>query len=137
MDWIRLLSWHKASILMIWRAILYTLPTIRDGLVWRIKFGISVHINMDPCRGCDNMYRLPPDLINFLNDRGINLTAHIFNSENSTIFAKAWKSTDLLGIPVQGQQVWVGYISTLTESYVCTLWKLKAPHVLGCLCRMF
>ena len=64
------------------------------------------------------MYRLPPNLITFLNDRGINSISNIVDLENTTIFANAWKSSDFLGITVQWHQNWVGYTSALTKSHV-------------------
>ena len=86
MDWIRLPTWNKQGIFVIWRVVLQTLPTIGNGLTWRIKAGTSVRIGSDPSTSCGNMYRLPLDLIEFLNDRGIFSMAQIVDLENFTIF---------------------------------------------------
>lgn len=64
------------------------------------------------------MYRLPPNLIEHLKDRGITLIAQIVDLEKSTIFMQAWKSVTYLGIPEQWLQVWEGYITALIKSHV-------------------
>lgn len=65
------------------------------------------------------MYRLPPDLTQFLKNKDILMIANIVDPENTSLFAQAWKFLDHLGIPVSWQQDWEGYINALTESHVC------------------
>lgn len=77
-----------------------------------------MHIALDPWSGGGNMFRLPPDLILFLNNRNIKVIAQVANLENSAIFEEAWLSVVHLGIPDQWQQDWEGYVTALTKSHV-------------------
>lgn len=118
MDWIRLPSWSQTKVSMVWKAILHTLPFIREGLAWRINNGTSARIGMDPWTGGGNIYKLPPSLILFLNQRHIKVIAQIVDLENSAIFEQAWLSAPHLGIPEHWLQTWEGYINALKEAHV-------------------
>jgi len=104
---------------MVWQAILHTMPTIRNGLPWRINDDSSVRNEIHHSLGYGNMFQLPLDLVQFIKDRNINVIAQISNPGNSIIFTQAWISAEHLGIPVHWKQDWEGYITTLTESHVC------------------
>ncbi len=64
------------------------------------------------------MLRLPPDLIEFLHDRGITTISQIVDLGNSIIFMQSWKSTTTLDMHDQWLQEWEGYINSLSESHV-------------------
>lgn len=64
------------------------------------------------------MYNLPPDLIAYLNNRGVAPIAHIMERVNTSIYQQAWMSTDELGIPDQWSQEWRHYTIALTKSHV-------------------
>lgn len=83
LDWI--FSHHGThNISIIWKAVINTIPLLRDGLTWRIKAGNTVRIGLDPRVGCGNTHRLSDSLIRHLNDRGIINIMHIGDPVNST-----------------------------------------------------
>lgn len=115
MDWIRMPTWPRTGISIVWKAILHTLPFIRSGLAWRINNGNQVRIGMDPWTGVDNMYQLPPDLIQYFQQRHIKVIAKIAEMEHSFVFEHAWLSAHNLE---QWQQSWDEYINALIEVHV-------------------
>lgn len=48
MDWVRLPSWPTAGISSVWKALLHSLPHIKDNLVLRINDGSLARIGLDP-----------------------------------------------------------------------------------------
>lgn len=119
MDWICIPTWQRNGISMVWRAILHTFPTIINELAWRINDGSSVCFGLDPWFGCGNIFRLPPDLIQFLNNRNIYVISHVVDMENRTIFNQAWFSTEQLDIPAHWKYDWEAYTAALNESHIC------------------
>lgn len=71
MDWVHLPSWNKKGISVIYKVVIQTLPIIKSGLTWKIGNGSIFRIRADPWIGCGNMYNLPPDLIAYLNKKGV------------------------------------------------------------------
>eukprot|EP00253_Pinus_taeda_P025399 PITA_25399 len=107
---------HNVSI--IWKAVINTIPLLRDGLTWRIKDGNSVRIRLDPWVGCGNAHRLPIYLIRHLNDRGITHIIHAGDPANSTFLQQAWLNAHNLEIPAQWHAVWMEYTDALTQAHI-------------------
>lgn len=61
MDWVRLPSWQKTGTSSIWKALLHSLPLIRDNLVWRINNGSLARIGLDPWIGSGGRHILFQD----------------------------------------------------------------------------
>eukprot|EP00253_Pinus_taeda_P031947 PITA_31947 len=51
LDWIRLPTWPKSGISSVWKALLNSMPLIRDNLVWKVNDGTLARIGMDPWIG--------------------------------------------------------------------------------------
>lgn len=51
MDWIRLPTWNSSGTSSFWKAIIYSMPMIRDNLAWRIRDGAQARIGIDPWAG--------------------------------------------------------------------------------------
>lgn len=117
-DWIRRPSWNRNGISVVWRAILNTIPIIRDGLLWKIGNGASVRIGIDPWTRSGNSYQLPPDLINYLNNRGIRYIGQLGDHQNSTFLSQAWFSEKNWNIPIEWDRTWQNFLQALTESHV-------------------
>eukprot|EP00253_Pinus_taeda_P002467 PITA_02467 len=107
---------HNVS--SIWKAVINTIPLLREGLTWRIREGNSVRIGQDPWVGCGNAHRLPIDLISHLNDRGITHIAHVGDLENSTFLHQAWLNAHNLEIPAQWRTVWTEYTDALSQAHI-------------------
>lgn len=101
LDWLRLPTYNRKGISVIWRTVLNTLPTIRRVLTWRIGNGGFVCIRIDPWIGCGNSYHLPPDLISFFKQNGVENIAQLGDPPNTTIYQQAWLFGEVLDIPVQ------------------------------------
>eukprot|EP00253_Pinus_taeda_P027341 PITA_27341 len=107
---------HNVSI--IWKAVINTIPLLRDGLTWCIREGNSVRIGLDPWVGCGNTHRLPDGLIRHLNDRGITHIRHIGDPANSTFLQQAWLNAHTLEIPAQWHATWTDYSDALTQAHI-------------------
>eukprot|EP00253_Pinus_taeda_P034161 PITA_34161 len=107
---------HNVSI--IWKAVINTIPLLRDGLTWRIREGNSVRIGLDPWVGCGNAHRLPIDLIRHLNDRGITHILQAGDPANSTFLQQAWLNAHTLEIPAQWHAAWTEYTDALTQAHI-------------------
>ena len=118
MDWVRLPRWSKIGISSVWKALLHSLPIIRNNLTWRINDGSKARIGLDPWTGGGDWHHLLRELIHLLNQRDIKVITHITDQDNITIFAQGWKSAHLLDIPPQWHQTWKNYTSALTESHI-------------------
>eukprot|EP00253_Pinus_taeda_P014295 PITA_14295 len=118
MDWIRLPCWPKTGISSIWKALLHSLPLIRDNLVWRINDGSMARIGLDPWIGSNGRYQLSRDLIQHLHSHELMVLANIANPQNSTIFSQRWKSAQQLDLPQHWHQEWHEYITALSESHI-------------------
>jgi len=99
MDGIRLPQWTRIGISSVCKALLHSLPHIRNHLAWRINDGTKVCIGLDPWIEGGGRFQLPRELILHLNQRDISVIAQITDQENTTIFAQAWKSAIQLHIP--------------------------------------
>eukprot|EP00253_Pinus_taeda_P029159 PITA_29159 len=107
---------HNVSI--IWKAVINTIPLLRDGLTWHIREGNSVHIGMDPWVGCGNAHRLPVDIIRHLNDRGITHIIHAGDPANSTFLQQAWHNAHTLEILAQWHTTWMEYTDALMQAHI-------------------
>jgi len=92
MDWVRFPCWPKSGISTIWKALLLSLPHIRDNLAWRINDGSMGRIGLDPWIGGGGRYQLSRDLIQHLHSHEIKVIANIANQQNTYIFSQTWKS---------------------------------------------
>ena len=117
-DWVRLPTWNKAGISSIWKALLHSLPLIRDNLVWRIRNGNSARIGLDPWSGSGGRHTLPQDLIALLSARNIKVISQIADTTQSDIFHQAWKSAIQLNIPRRWHTVWDEYRDALVEAHI-------------------
>eukprot|EP00253_Pinus_taeda_P018856 PITA_18856 len=102
----------------IWKAVLSSLPLIREGLTWRINQGTIVHIGIDPWIGCGNAHRLPAQLIALLKNQGVTHIANIADPENSSFFQQAWKTAQELHIPRHWRQDWENFTEALTQVHI-------------------
>eukprot|EP00253_Pinus_taeda_P004952 PITA_04952 len=118
MDWIRLPSWNSSGTSSIWKAIIYSMPMIRDNLAWRIRNGTLARIGIDPWVGSGGRHQLPQDLVEYLLTPNIKVIAHIVDLEASDIFHQAWLSPRQLNIPPQWHQAWLSFREALTESHI-------------------
>eukprot|EP00253_Pinus_taeda_P012119 PITA_12119 len=91
MERARLPSWSSKGCSSIWKALIHSLPLIRDNLVWRINDGTLGRIGMDPW-------------INY--------------QQRTDILSQAWKLAQQLDLPPQWHQEWNEYINALTESHI-------------------
>eukprot|EP00253_Pinus_taeda_P004035 PITA_04035 len=48
MDWIRLPTWNRTGASSFWKAVIHSMPMIRDNLAWRIRDGAQARIGIDP-----------------------------------------------------------------------------------------
>eukprot|EP00253_Pinus_taeda_P031439 PITA_31439 len=117
-DWARLPNWNRTGISSIWKALLHSLPLIKNNIVWRIRNGYSARIGIDPWSGCGGRHRLPHDLIEFLNSRGIRVIAQIADQEGSDIFHQAWMTAAQLNLPNRWLIPWREFCAALTESHI-------------------
>jgi len=106
MDWVWLPSWQKTGISPVWKALLHSLPLIRDILVWRINDGSLARIGMDPWIGSRGRHIVSQDLITYLHSREITVFAHIADQQNLGIFNQAWKSAHQMDLPHRWHQEW-------------------------------
>eukprot|EP00253_Pinus_taeda_P008617 PITA_08617 len=86
MDCLRQTSCSKIGISVIWKAMLNSMPLIRDGLTWRIQASTSVRIELDPWIGGGNAHNLPEELNILLANLGITHISHVTFMERSTLF---------------------------------------------------
>eukprot|EP00253_Pinus_taeda_P017857 PITA_17857 len=91
-NWARLPVWNKIGISSIWKALLHSLPLIRDNLVWRIRDGNKARIGLDPWAGSGGRHILPREL--------------------------AWKSAQQLNLPNRWHPAWRAYREALQESHI-------------------
>eukprot|EP00253_Pinus_taeda_P026585 PITA_26585 len=118
LDWVRLPTWPKTGISSIWKALLNSLPLIRDNLVWRVNDGSLARIGMDPWPGCGGRHILPDDLIQHLHSQVIRVLADIVDPQNSSIFEQRWKSAHQINLPPVWHQDWMEYITALSEAHI-------------------
>eukprot|EP00253_Pinus_taeda_P020087 PITA_20087 len=118
MDWARLPSWTSKGCSSIWKALIHSLPLIRDNLVWRINDGMLGRIGLDPWINSGGRHILNCDLIAHLHNRDIQHFAHIADHLCSNIFSQAWKTAQQLDLPPQWHQEWSEYILALSESHI-------------------
>lgn len=117
-DWVRLPTWNRSGISSIWKALLYSLPLIRDNLVWRIRDGNNARIVLDPWAGSGGRHTLPQDLIAHLSASNIQVISQIADQDHSNIFHQAWKSSLDLNLPRRWHTTWGAYRDALTESHI-------------------
>lgn len=118
LDWVRLPTWPKSGISSVWKALLNSLPLIRDNLVWRVNDGSLVRIGMDPWPGCEGRHILPDDLIQHLRSQEIKVLADIADPQNSTIFDQHWKSAHQINLPPAWHPAWSDFITALSEAHI-------------------
>lgn len=118
LDWARLPSWNKVGISSIWKALLHSLPLIRDILVWRIRDGNSARIGLYPWTGSGGSHTLPQDLIAHLAAQNIKVISQIADPAQSDIFHQAWKSANQLNIPRRWHTIWEEYRDALMEAHI-------------------
>eukprot|EP00253_Pinus_taeda_P033651 PITA_33651 len=118
LDWICTRHGHNNHFSNIWKAVIESIPLLRDGITWRIKEGNAVRIGMDPWVGCGNSHRLPADLIHYLHDRGIMHIKHIGDQANSSFLQQAWLSARALGLPNHWTDEWKEFTSALTQAQI-------------------
>jgi len=111
LDWARLPTWTTKGCSSIWKALIHSLPLIRNNLVWRINDGLLGRIDLDPWIGSGGRHILSRELITFLHDRDIRCFAHIADQQRTDIFTQAWKSAQQLDLPPQWHQEWREYSS--------------------------
>eukprot|EP00253_Pinus_taeda_P008270 PITA_08270 len=117
LDWICTQP-NTLNISSIWKAVVNTIPLLRDGLTWRIREGNSVRIGKDPWVGCGNAHRLPNEVIDHLKVRGITHIAHIGDLERSTFLHQAWLNEHNLVIPAQWHNAWNKYTAALSQAHI-------------------
>lgn len=118
LDWICTQHGTNHQISNIWKAVIGTLPLLRDGITWRIKEGNAVRIGLDPWVGCGNAHRLSADLIRHLQDRGITHIKHIGDHANSSFLQQAWLSAQALEVPAQWTNEWSEYTTALSQAHI-------------------
>eukprot|EP00253_Pinus_taeda_P020420 PITA_20420 len=118
MDWVRMPSWPRIGISTVWKALIHSLPHIRDNLVWRINDGSLDQIGMDPWIGSGGRHLLSQDLIAHLHSHEMRVFSHIVDQQNTGIFAQACKSACLLGLPPRWHLEWHECISVLSKSHI-------------------
>lgn len=106
MDWVRLPSWQKIGISSVWKALLHSLPLIRDNLVWRINDGSLARIVLDPWIGSGGRHIVSQDLIRYHHSREIKVFSQIADQQNSGIFNQAWKTAHQIDLPHRWHQEW-------------------------------
>eukprot|EP00253_Pinus_taeda_P003262 PITA_03262 len=118
MDWFCLQHIPGRNTSNIWKAVLHSLPLLREGITWRIKDGNCMRIGVDPWVGSGNLHRLPEGLLIHLHSRGITHMVHIGDRANSTFLHQAWASPRALEIPDQWQQDWRAFINALSQAHI-------------------
>eukprot|EP00253_Pinus_taeda_P010038 PITA_10038 len=118
LEWVRLPSWQRVGISSVWKALLYSLPLIRDNLVWRISDGSLARIRMDPWIGSGGRHILSQNLVRYLHSRDIKVFAQIADQENTGIFYQAWRTAHQLNLPHRWHQEWQNFREDLIESYI-------------------
>jgi len=99
MEWIRLPSWPKSGISSVWKALLNSMPLIRDNLVWKINDGSLARIGIDPWNGSNDRHILSEALIGHLHSHEIKVLADIVDPQNTSILDQRWKSTIKIDLP--------------------------------------
>lgn len=117
-DWARLPAWNKTGISSIWKALLHSLPLIRDNTVWRIRGGSRARIGLDPWAGSGGRHIPPRELVEYLTAREIKVISQITDREQSDIFHQVWKSAQQLNLPRRWHPAWRAYIEALHESHI-------------------
>jgi len=117
-DWIRNTTWNRKGISVNWRAILNSISTIKDGLLWKIGNGNSVRIGIDPSTGSGNSHLLLVELIQHLNNRGIKFPGQIGDHQNTTFHTQDWLTNPQWLIPNEWSRIWQDYLQTLIESHI-------------------
>eukprot|EP00253_Pinus_taeda_P008313 PITA_08313 len=118
MDWIKIPTWNSTGASSFWKAIIYSMPMIRDNLAWRIRDGAQARIGIDPWAGSGGRHQLPRELVEYLLTHDIKVIAHIADQEASDIFHQAWRTSQQLNLPLQWHQAWESYREALTESHI-------------------
>eukprot|EP00253_Pinus_taeda_P026822 PITA_26822 len=118
LDWARLPRWNKTGISSIWKALLLSLPLIRDNLVWRIRAGNKARIGLDPWSGYGGRHMLPQELIKYLSAHNIKVISQIADPDHTDIFHQAWKSAIQLSLPQRWHTTWDEYREALMESHI-------------------
>eukprot|EP00253_Pinus_taeda_P014598 PITA_14598 len=118
MDWARLPTWSSKGCSTVWKALIDSLPLIRDNLAWRINDGMSGRIGLDPWNNSGGRHILNQELTNYLQSRGIRHFAQIADPQRTDIIAQAWKSAQSLDLPVQWHQEWDHYTMALSDSHI-------------------
>jgi len=111
-------TWLSTGSSTVWKVLLYSLPHIRDNLVWRINDGSRGKIGLDPWIGSGGRHLLSRDLIMYLHAHEIRVFSHIADQQNMDIFSQAWKSAQKLNLPPCWHQEWHEYIATLSKSHI-------------------
>eukprot|EP00253_Pinus_taeda_P004922 PITA_04922 len=118
LDWIRLPNWNRTGASSIWKAILHSMPMIRDNLAWKIRDGTQARIGIDPWAGSGGRHILPQDLVEYLLAHNINVIAQIADRESSDIFHQAWRTAHQLNLPPRWHQSWQTFKEALIESHI-------------------
>lgn len=118
LDWIRLPTWQTRGCSSMWKALIYSLPHIRDNLVWRINDGSLGRFGQDPWIGSEGRHILSTELIRHLHTWEIMVFADIVDQQNIDTFSQAWKLVAQLDLPPQWRQEWLEYTTALSESHI-------------------
>eukprot|EP00253_Pinus_taeda_P030670 PITA_30670 len=118
LDWARLPSWSTKGCSTVWKALIDSLPLIRDNLAWRINDGLTGRIGLDPWINSGGRHILNRELITHLQSRDIRHFAQIADQRRTDIFSQAWKTAQHLDLPPQWHQEWEQYIMALSESHI-------------------
>lgn len=118
MDWIRFPNWPTSSISSVWKALLKSMPLIREKQVWKINDGSWARIITDPWNGSGGRHLLSEVLIQHLNSLEIKVLADIVDPHNTSIFEQCWKFAPQINLPPHWHHEWTDYINALSESHI-------------------
>lgn len=82
-----------------WKALLKSLPLIRDNLVWKINDGSLARIGTDPWNGSGGRHILSEALIQHLHSHEIKVLVDIADPHNTSILEQRWKSALQIDLP--------------------------------------
>lgn len=92
---------------------------VGEGLAWKVGNGEKLRIGIDPWVGWRENFRLPPELIEFININGRITLNQVADNDCSSFSAQGWANANQLNLPIEFTGQWQTYTAALNVSHVC------------------
>ena len=101
-----------------WKALISSFGIIGDLLSWDVGNDKSIRIGFDSWIENPNEYRLPPNMCDFLLQKGIIFLHHGHDYALTTPFQQSWLNATWIVFTVEEAIIWDNYIQKLMDSKI-------------------